>query len=69
MAIDAGKPASYTGFLERRRMFGWWYICISVAFVLLGMRSAVRGDAMGPIVLRIAIALGFCLLGIGTLRR
>jgi hypothetical protein len=50
-------------------MFGWWYICISIAFVLLGLRSAMRSDPFWPIALRIAIAAGFCLLGIGTLRR
>src|ERR1051326_5863727 len=53
---------------RRERMLGWWYVCIGLGFILLGVRSFVRGDASWPIVLRLVIALGFLALGIGTLR-
>jgi hypothetical protein len=53
---------------RRARMLAWWYVCIGAAFILLGIRSAVRGDAIWPVVFRFVIAIGFVVLGIGTLR-
>jgi tetrahydromethanopterin S-methyltransferase subunit C len=49
-------------------MLGWWYVCIGGAFVLLGFRSAVRGDPGWSVVFRFVIAAGFAALGAGTLR-
>jgi len=49
-------------------MFGWWYLCIGLGFVLLGLRSLMRGDAAWPIALRFVIAAGFFALGAGTLQ-
>jgi hypothetical protein len=50
-------------------MFGWWYLCIGVAFVLLGLRSAIRGDPAWSVAVRFLIAAGFAVLAVGTLRR
>lgn len=49
-------------------MLAWWYVCIGAAFILLGLRSLVRGDRIWPVVFRFVIAVGFIVLGIGTLR-
>lgn len=49
-------------------MFGWWYVCIGVAFSLLGLRSILRGDPFWPIVIRFVISAGFFVLAAGTLR-
>ena len=53
---------------RRARMLGWWYVCIGGAFILLALRSAVRGDTIWSVVLRFAIAIGFIVLAKGTLR-
>jgi hypothetical protein len=53
---------------RRTRMFGWWYVCIGVAFTLLGLRSILRGDPLWPIVIRFVISAGFFALAAGTLR-
>jgi len=49
-------------------MFGLWYVCIGLGFVLLGVRNLVRGERPWSIVLRFVIALGFFALGVGTLQ-
>jgi len=49
-------------------MLTWWYVCIGSAFVLLGVRSLLRGDATSLVVFRVVIAVGFVALGMGTLR-
>jgi len=49
-------------------MFAWWYVCIAGAFVLLGLRSALRGDALWSVVFRFVIAAGFAALAAGTFR-
>jgi len=49
-------------------MLGWWYVCIGGAFMLLGVRSLVRGDAVWSVAIRFVIATGFVALAIGTLR-
>jgi hypothetical protein len=57
-----------SGKRRRTRMFGWWYVCLGVGFVLLGFRSLLRGDALWSIILRYVIAAGFVILGVATLR-
>jgi hypothetical protein len=58
--------------LEKRhrqaRMLAWWYITIGGAFILLGLRSVLRADSAWPIAFRFLIAVGFIVLGVGTLR-
>jgi hypothetical protein len=49
-------------------MLGWWYVCIGGAFMLLGVRSLMRGDPLWSVVFRVVIAAGFVALAIGTLR-
>jgi hypothetical protein len=49
-------------------MLAWWYVCIGGAFILLGVRSLVRGDTTLSVALRFMMAIGFILLGIGKLR-
>jgi hypothetical protein len=49
-------------------MLGWWYVCIGAAFMLLGLRSFVRGDAVWSAVMRLVIAAGFVALAVGTLK-
>ncbi|MBV8842414.1 MAG: hypothetical protein JO307_06345 [Bryobacterales bacterium] len=51
-----------------KRLSGWWYICIGLGFILLGFRNLIAGITGWPVVLRWVIALGFLLLGVGTLR-
>lgn len=54
---------------RRLRLFGWWYTCIGIAFILLAFRSAVRGDALWAVIIRLVIGFGFLALSRGTLRR
>jgi len=49
-------------------MLAWWYITIGGAFILLGLRSVLRADSAWPIAFRFLIAVGFIVLGVGTLR-
>jgi hypothetical protein len=53
---------------RRARWLGWWYICIGLGFGLLGLRNLLAGGRAWGIVLRWTIAVGFVLLGAGTLR-
>ena len=50
------------------RLFGWWYVCLGLAFASLAWRSVLLGAPRLGIVLRIVIAVGFALLGVATLR-
>jgi hypothetical protein len=50
------------------RLFGWWYICLGLAFAALACRSLLLGASHLGIVLRCAIAAGFSALGVMTLR-
>ena len=52
---------------RRARMLGW-YACIGGGFILLGIRSALRGDTSWSVALRFVIAVGFIVLAVGTLR-
>jgi hypothetical protein len=53
---------------KAKRLWGWWYICIGLGFILLGFRNLVAGITGWPVALRWIIAAGFLLLGVGTLR-
>jgi hypothetical protein len=55
--------------MARVRLFGWWYICIGLAFVALAMRAFVAGAPGWGVGLRLLVAVGFVLLGIGELRK
>jgi hypothetical protein len=50
------------------RLFGWWYLCLGLAFGALAWRSALLGAPRLGVVLRIVIAAGFGVLGGFTLR-
>jgi len=50
------------------RMLAWWYVCIGGAFTLLAVRSALRGDRLWQVVIRLVIAIGFVALAAGTFR-
>jgi hypothetical protein len=43
--------------------WGWWYVSISLGFLLLAIVNTMRGARLAAIVIRIVIALGFALLG------
>jgi hypothetical protein len=49
-------------------LLGWWYICIGVAFLLLGLRNLIAATGAWSVALRWVIAAGFIGLGIVTLR-
>jgi len=49
-------------------MLAWWYVCIGWAFVMLGVRSLLSGDQVWSVAFRFVIAVGFVVLGMGTLR-
>jgi hypothetical protein len=51
-----------------RRILAWWYICIGVGFIALGARALIAGVEMWAVGLRWAIALGFLILGVISLR-
>jgi len=51
------------------RLFAWWYICIGLAFVALAARAFLAGAPGWGLGLRLLVAAGFILLGIGELRR
>ena len=55
--------------MARARLFAWWYICIGLAFVALAMRALVAGAPGWGVGLRLLVAVGFVLLGIGELRK
>jgi hypothetical protein len=43
--------------------WGWWYLSISVGFILLAIVHLLHGARLAAIVLRIGVAVGFALLG------
>jgi len=55
--------------MARVRLFAWWYICIGLAFMALAGRAFVAGAPGWSVGLRLLVAVGFVLLGIGDLRR
>jgi hypothetical protein len=52
----------------RTKLFAWWYFAIGAGFVLLAINRWLVGERTALIILRLAIALGFLLLGYSTLR-
>jgi hypothetical protein len=55
--------------MARVRLFAWWYICIGLAFMALALRAFVAGAPSWSVGLRLVVAVGFVLLGIGEMRR
>jgi hypothetical protein len=55
--------------MARVRLFPWWYICIGLAFMALAARAFVAGAPGWSVGLRLLVAVGFVLLGVGELRR
>jgi hypothetical protein len=55
--------------MARVQLFAWWYICIGLAFTALAVRAFVAGAPGWGVGLRLLVAVGFVLLGIGELRR
>lgn len=53
---------------DRNQLFGWWYVCIGIGFVLLALRTYIAGSGVLPILLRAVIAAGFIILGAATLK-
>lgn len=51
-----------------KRLLAWWYVCIALGFVLLGIRNLLVGAPAWTVALRWAIAAGFLVLGLSTLR-
>jgi hypothetical protein len=49
--------------LRAGRTWGYWYLCIGLGFVLLGLRNLLVGAPAWTVVLRWIIALGFIVLG------
>lgn len=44
------------------RWFAWWYLAISLGFILLAIRYAIAGEKTWLIALRLVIAAGFGVL-------
>jgi hypothetical protein len=53
--------------LRSGRLLGYWYVCIGIGFGLLGLRNLLAGAAPWTIALRWIVALGFLVLGAGSL--
>lgn len=52
----------------RTRLFAWWYFAIAAGFFLLGLNRWLIGGGWLQVALRWAIAIGFLVLGLGTLK-
>ena len=50
------------------RLYGWWYLCLGLAFAALAWRSVLYGTGFGGIILRCVISAGFTFQGVMTLR-
>ena len=44
------------------RWFAWWYLTISLGFLLLAVRYAMQGEKAWLVALRLIIAAGFAVL-------
>jgi hypothetical protein len=55
--------------MARVRLFAWWYICIGLAFMALAVRAFVASAPGWSVGLRLLVAVGFVLLGVGEMRR
>ena len=49
------------------RLWAYWYVCIGLGFLLLGLRSLLAGAPPWTVALRWIIGLGFIILGAGSL--
>lgn len=45
-----------------RRLFGWWYLCIGVGFLMLTLHRWMLGERAWLIALRAVIGAGFLVL-------
>ncbi len=50
------------------RHWGWWYLSISLGFLLLALVYLLQGAGWAAVVLRLAVAAGFAFLGWMQLR-
>jgi hypothetical protein len=53
----------------RTRLLAWWYFSIAAGFLLLAVNRWLLGERWPLILLRVAVALGFFLLGWAMLRQ
>ena len=45
------------------KQWGWWYLSIALGFLLLAVVHVLQGAGVGAVALRIAVSVGFALLG------
>jgi hypothetical protein len=50
------------------KLYGWWYLCLGLAFAALAWRNWLLGGTRFGTVIRCVIAVGFFALGVVTLR-
>lgn len=50
------------------RHWGWWYLSIGFGFLLLAIVHLMQGASRADVILRIAVAAGFALMGWMQLR-
>ncbi len=43
--------------------WAWWYLSIGAGFLMLAVVYLLRGARLAAVVLRVAVAIGFALLG------
>ncbi len=51
------------------RLLGWWYVCIAVGFLLLGLHRLLIGEPQWLVILRWIVALGFLILAYFVLKK
>ena len=55
--------------MRRTLVYAWWYLSISVGFLLLAIRAAMLGGSQSGIWLRVLVAAGFAALSYLTFRQ
>ena len=55
--------------MNRRALYGLWYLAISLGFALLALSTSIRGTRWWGVAIRVAIALGFAWLAWNNLRK
>ena len=55
--------------MRKQQFYVWWFRCIGLAFLLLAVRSAIRGDTWWGIAIRVAIGVAFFVLARETSRQ
>jgi hypothetical protein len=53
---------------NKRRLLGWWYLCIGAGFALLGFSRLLKGEVLWLSGLRWVLAVGFIALAYLELR-